>query len=126
MAISTRTRVARTTNPHDQTKSTDLGLRFTLTQTPQRGCLSIYSTDSYRGVTIPIFGNQLIGQIVKAGGRVAHLRRYPCNYSAVIDLGLVGGRDTTRAEDALGTPAQSHMSPTLEVCEDKIGVAIDF
>jgi len=43
----------------------------------------------------------------------------------VIDAGLVGstdgGRDATRAEDAQGTPAQSHISPSILVYEDKIG-----
>jgi len=40
----------------------------------------------------------------------------------VIDSGLVGstvGRGTTRAEDAQGTPTQSHISPSILVCEDK-------
>ena len=41
----------------DGTKSTNLDLRFTLTETPKRGSMSIYSTDLYRGVIIPIFGN---------------------------------------------------------------------
>ena len=42
----------------------------------------------------------------------------------VIDSGLVGskdffsGRGTTRAEDAQGTPAQSHISPSILVYED--------
>ena len=48
------------TNPHDMTKSTDLEFKFTLTETPRRGSLSIGSTDLYRGVMIPIFGNQSI------------------------------------------------------------------
>ena len=45
-------------NPHDMTKSTDLELRFTWTETPKRGSLSIDLTDLYRGVIIPIFGNE--------------------------------------------------------------------
>ena len=38
----------------------------------------------------------------------------------LIDSGLAGlcGRGTTRAEDAPGTPAQSHISPSIIVCED--------
>ena len=41
-----------------------------------------------------------------------------------IDSGLLGstdchsGRDTTRAEDAKGTPTMSHISPSLSVYED--------
>ena len=56
------------TNPHDKTKSTNLDLRFTLTETPKKGSLSIHSTDLYRGVITPIFGNQSleINWIVRA------------------------------------------------------------
>jgi len=40
----------------------------------------------------------------------------------VIDSGLVGsGRGTTRAEDAQGTPTQSHISPSILVYEDRLG-----
>ena len=56
------------TNPHDKTKSTDSELRFTLAETPKKGSLSIYSTNLYRGVIIPVFGNRSIGLIVRAGG----------------------------------------------------------
>ena len=56
-----------TTNPHDKTKPTNLELIFALKETPKKGCLSIVSTDLYRGVIIPIFGNQSIGRIVRAG-----------------------------------------------------------
>jgi len=42
--------------------------RSALTETPKKGSLSIFSTDLYRGVIIPIFGNQSIGRIVRAGG----------------------------------------------------------
>ena len=54
------------TNLHDKTKSTSLELRFTLTEIPQKGFLSIYSTDLQWGVIIPIFGNQSICRIVRA------------------------------------------------------------
>jgi len=42
----------------------------------------------------------------------------------VIDSGLVGstdlsGRGTARAEDAQGTPTQSHIPPSIRVYEDK-------
>ena len=57
-----------TTNPHDKTKSTKLELRFSLTETPRKGSLSIRSTGLYRGVIIPVVGNESIGRIVKAGG----------------------------------------------------------
>ena len=45
-------------------------------------------------------------------------------FSAVIDSGLVdstdfSGRGTARAEDAQGTPTQSHISPSILVYEDK-------
>jgi len=36
----------------------------------------------------------------------------------MIDSGLVG-RGTARAEDAQGTPTQSHISPSILVYEDK-------
>jgi len=40
----------------------------------------------------------------------------------VIDSGLVGsGRGTTRAEDAQGTPTQSHISPSILVYEENPG-----
>ena len=57
-------RALLTTNPHDQTKSTNLELRFTVTETPKKGSQSIYSTDLYRGVIIPIFGNLSICRIL--------------------------------------------------------------
>ena len=42
----------------------------------------------------------------------------------VVDSGLVGsadsGRGTTRAEDAQGTPTESHLSPSMLVYEDNI------
>ena len=63
----------RTTNPHDTTKSTNLRVEMYLDRDPQKG--SIYSTDLYRGVNIPIFGNESIGPIVRAGG--THLYRTP-------------------------------------------------
>ena len=50
-----------TTNPYDNTKSTNLELRVTLTGnlelrlTLKKGSLSIYSTGLYRGVIIPVF-----------------------------------------------------------------------
>ena len=53
-----------TTNPPNETKSTNLEMRFTLTETPERGVLSIYLTDLYRGVIIPIFRHQSIGGLV--------------------------------------------------------------
>ena len=43
---------ARGANPHDEKKSTNLELRFNLTEPPKKGYLSIYSTDLYRGVII--------------------------------------------------------------------------
>ena len=55
-------------NPRNTTKSTNLEWKFASTETPNRGSLSIYSTDLYRGVIIPIFGNEPIGRIVRAGG----------------------------------------------------------
>ena len=57
-----------TTNPHDKTKSNNLELGLTLTETQEKGSPSIYSTDSHRGVIVPILGNQSIGRIVRAGG----------------------------------------------------------
>ena len=36
----------------------------------------------------------------------------------VIDSGLASRRDTTRVEDAQGTPIQSHISPSILVYED--------
>ena len=39
-----------------------------------------------------------------------------CTWCRVIDSGLVG---STRAEDAQGTPTQSHVSPNILVYEDK-------
>ena len=47
------------------------------------------------------------------------------NFGAVIDPGLaqqilIHGRGAARAEDAQGTPTQSHMSPSILVYEDKI------
>ena len=36
---------------------------------------------------------------------------------------LSGGRGTTRAEDAQGTPDQSHISPSILVYEDEPGGA---
>ena len=47
-----------TTSPHDKTKTTNLELRFTLTETTEKRSLSIYSTNLYRGVIILIVGNQ--------------------------------------------------------------------
>ena len=41
----------------------------------------------------------------------------PTCIQVVMDSGLLGG--TTRAEDAHGTPAQSHISPSILVYEDK-------
>ena len=57
-----RVEPAATTSPHDPTKSTNLEWRSTLTATPKRGFLSIYLTDLYRGVIIPVFENQSIGR----------------------------------------------------------------
>ena len=48
-----------------------LELRFALTGTPKKGSLSIYSNDSYWGVIVPVFGNQSIGRIVRAGGTLS-------------------------------------------------------
>ena len=45
---------APSTNPHDQTKSTNIKLEMYLDRTPQNMRLSIYSTDLYQGVTIPV------------------------------------------------------------------------
>ena len=59
--------VSRSTNPRDKTKLTSLKMRFTLTETPKKGPLSIFSTDSYRVVIIYIFRNHSIGRIVRAG-----------------------------------------------------------
>ena len=56
-----------TTDPHDNTNSTNLELRFPLTGTPQKGSMSIFSPD-LGGVIIPIFGNQSIGRTVRVGG----------------------------------------------------------
>ena len=48
---------------------------------------------------------------------VSHVPRLPTLH-CVIDSGLVGStRDTTRAEDAPGTPTQSHISPSIPVYE---------
>ena len=41
------------------------------------------------------------------------------NFWRVIDSGLVSGRGTTRAEDAQGTPTQSHISPSILVYEEE-------
>jgi len=60
--------VPASTNPHDKATSTNLEFSFTLTETPKKGSMSINSTGLYRGVIIPIFGNQSIGRIVRAGG----------------------------------------------------------
>ena len=38
----------------------------------------------------------------------------------LIDLGLVSGRGAARAEDAQGTPTQSHISPSILVYEDNV------
>ena len=39
----------------------------------------------------------------------------------MIDSGLFGsGRGTTRAEDAQGTPTQSHISPSIQVYKDDL------
>jgi len=38
--------------------------------------------------------------------------------TAVIDSGLVAGRGIARAEDAQGTPTQSHIPPNILVHED--------
>ena len=43
-------------------------------------------------------------------------------HTLLIDSGLVGatdGRGATRAEDAQGTPTQSHTSPSIQVYEHK-------
>ena len=75
-----------------------------------------------------------IKSTVSAAARacMAHLR---LEISLMIDSGLVGstdfhsshpqghehsGRGTTRAEDAQGTPTQSHISPSILVYEDKL------
>jgi len=47
-------------------------LKSTLTETPQKGSMSFYSTDLYRGVIIPIFRNESIGQILRAGRVCLH------------------------------------------------------
>ena len=39
-------------------------------------------------------------------------------FQGLEDSGLVGLRGTTRAEDAQGTPTQSHRSPSVLVYED--------
>ena len=39
---------------------------------------------------------------------------------AVVDRLRVAGRGTTRAEDAQGTPTQSHITPSILVYEKKI------
>ena len=39
-----------------------------MTETPKKGHMSIYSTDLYRGVIVPVFGNESIGRVVRAGG----------------------------------------------------------
>jgi hypothetical protein len=60
----------RTCRPSHQPSRSDqidlLALRFTFTETPETESPSIYSNDLYRGVIIPIFGNQSIGRIVRA------------------------------------------------------------
>ena len=43
------------------------GLIFTLTETPKKMSLSIYSTDLYRVMIITIFENESMGRIVRAG-----------------------------------------------------------
>ena len=53
-----------TTNTHDKTKSTNLESRFTLTETPEKRALSIYSSKLCQGVIIRIFG-----RIVRVGGK---------------------------------------------------------
>jgi len=67
----------RPTNPHVQTTSTNLELRFTLTENPKKRYVSIYSTDLHRGRIIPIFGNQSIGRIVRAHGLVGRKTEKP-------------------------------------------------
>ena len=49
-----------------------------------------------------------------------------CRYLAwkLIDSGLVGG-GTTRAEDAQGTPTQSHILPSILVYEDYSSMGFD-
>ena len=44
----------------------------------------------------------------------------PARFPGLIDSGLVTRRGTTRAEDAQGTPTQSHISPSILVYEDLI------
>ena len=50
------------TNPHDETKSTNLNLEIYLDRPPKKMRLSIYSSELYQGVMIPIFGNRSIGR----------------------------------------------------------------
>jgi len=65
-------KVCPPTNHHHKTNSTNLELKFTLTETPKRGFMSIYSTDLYQGVIMSIFGNRSMGRIVRAGGLPSH------------------------------------------------------
>ena len=54
---------------------------------------------------------------------LSHFPRNRGAFKTVIDSGLVGstdfGRGTVRAEDAQGTPTQSHISPSILVYEEK-------
>ena len=60
---------AWTTNPHVKTKPMVFRARIYLVAGPDSGLLSIYSNNLNQGVHIPIFGNQSIARIVRAGRR---------------------------------------------------------
>ena len=61
-----------TTNPHVMTKSMIFRPRIYLVVGYDSEPLSIYSTNLSQGGNIPIFGNQSIARIVRAGGTEAH------------------------------------------------------
>jgi len=64
----------------------------------------------------------LIGQVALAQPLKPGFK-FGVSCSGLIDSGFVGstdlsGRGTTRAEDAQGTPTQSHISPSIQEYED--------
>ena len=52
--------------------------------------MSIYSTDLYQGVIIPILGNQSIGLIVRAGGTLLYYSQDWRSTTKVSDFTLQG------------------------------------
>ena len=51
------------------------GVEVTLTEAPKKEYVSIYSTDMYRGVIVPVYGDRSIGRIMRAGGKTGSAGR---------------------------------------------------